>query len=280
MISDVFIISLLWLIPFFILKIELTPKEYTHEFFPILFKNNWFIGCYILLYLIHPLLNTLIESLTKKQLFRINFVIIALYFILQFIVKDAFFFNEILLFIFLYFITAFLKKYITNFNKNIKINVVLLIISVIGYFLITIITNYAGLHNEFFHGKVQYWVYNMANPFVLLISITLFNIFNSKIFYSNIINNISALSLLYYVIHENILFRTKLRPYIFNYFFFYIKSNILTISLLTIMLFICGMVIAFIYKLSLQKLVHLVMDKIYELFKKIYLKFEKKVLES
>ena len=280
MISDVFIISILWLIPFFILKIDLSKKELIHEFFPILFKNNWFIGCYILLYLIHPLLNSLIESLTKKQLFRINFVIITLYFILQFIVKGAFFFNEILFFIFLYFITSYLKKYMNHFNKNIKVNVILLIVSVIGYFLITIITNYAGLHNEFFHGKVQYWVYNMANPFVLLISITLFNIFNSKTFYSNIINNISALSLLYYVIHENILFRTKLRPYIFNYFFFYIKSNILTIYLLTILLFIIGMVIAFIYKLSLQKLVHLVMDKIYELFKKIYLKFENKVLKT
>ena len=71
--GDVFTISIIWLIPFIFININLSIKDYIKEFFPILFQTNWFIGCYIILYLIHPLLNTSSFSFSiEKRSFHLS----------------------------------------------------------------------------------------------------------------------------------------------------------------------------------------------------------------
>ena len=69
MILDVFIISISILGCTLLLKIHIPAKEIVKSFFPTLLSNNWFITCYILMYLLHPFLNICINKL-KEQHFR------------------------------------------------------------------------------------------------------------------------------------------------------------------------------------------------------------------
>lgn len=68
---DTFVISIIWLVPMFLLGFKLGKKEMIGEFFPLTFNNNWFITCYILLYLLYPLLNLVAKTIRQKNLFRL-----------------------------------------------------------------------------------------------------------------------------------------------------------------------------------------------------------------
>ena len=116
----------------------------------------------------------------------------------------------------------------------------------------------------------------MANPFILIIGISIFNLFNIKQFHNEIINKISSLSLLYYVIHENILFRKYIRPHIYIHILNKVNNHFLTTTILVILMFAVGMLLSFIYKNTLQKIVHKCSSILFNYLKKKYLIIEKK----
>lgn len=278
-IIDSFTISMLWIIPFIIFKINIPLKDLIEQFAPITFQNNWFIGCYLMLYMIHPLLNIIINKLEQRQLLRVNLVLILLYCLLQFIITGIYYFNDLVGFIVIYFIIAYVKKYLKEFQSNQKLNILLLSCAIIFNLLLLITTNYMGLKIELLKDKVLYWNFNIANPFYIIIGITLFNIFNNKVKYNLFINSISKLSLLFYIIHENMLFRTYLKPYFYETVFVY-NNILLWIAVEALILFIFGLLLAFIYKCTIQKIVYKFCDKIYDFTKKHYLMIEKFLLNK
>ena len=143
------------------------------------------------------------------------------------------------------------------------------IISVICVLLIMLSTNFLGLYISPLKNKVLHWS-QANNPFIILAAFSLFNIFRNKSFINNIINKWSSLTLLIYIIHENILVRTYLRPYIFVF----IKDNfgydfiILKVLLYAIVLFLISSLIALIYSLTIQKITKTISIKITGLYEK------------
>lgn len=107
-IFDTFFISIAFLIFFLLLGYDLSAKEIIKQFFLITLKNNWFIGVYLIFYIIHPLLNIIIDKLDKKRLFHVNVFILIYYLCIQFIVAPNY--NNIIGFILIYFIVAYLKN--------------------------------------------------------------------------------------------------------------------------------------------------------------------------
>lgn len=81
---DTILFSLLFMILLLVCGYDIGLKNIIKSFFPITFANNWFIGCYLLLYLIHPYLNIIIEGISRKELLGINVVGIFLYSIISF----------------------------------------------------------------------------------------------------------------------------------------------------------------------------------------------------
>jgi surface polysaccharide O-acyltransferase-like enzyme len=146
MILDTFTISMLWLIPFIFLHIDVSTKVLIKQFAPITFQNNWFVCCYILLYIIHPLLNIIIKKCSQKELLRICLTMFILYSCIQFILKGKYYFNELVGFIYIYFIISYIKLYMKQFTNNKKLNITLLIVSNIGNLLLILLTNYLGLY--------------------------------------------------------------------------------------------------------------------------------------
>lgn len=251
---DVWIISVFFLIVFKILNIyPIGLKEIIKSIFPTIFALNWYITCYLLLYLIYPYLNEIIYKRTKAELLTCVFIMFVLYQGINYIHYGHFFPSSLIEFIVVYFEIAYIKLYLKKYSQNIKINVIILLLSIIAIPILIIFTNFLGMNITFFQDKLQHWGGNHC-PFILINSICLFNIFNNIKFHSKIINFISSLSLLIYIFHENYFVREYLRPNIWIYIYKnYGYNNVVLINLLiSIFIFFISIFVSILYKVLLQ----------------------------
>lgn len=272
---DVWIISIFFLVIFKIFDIyPIGLKETIKSIFPTIFALNWYITCYLLLYLIYPYLNEIIYKRTKAELLTCVFIMFVLYQGINYIHYGHFFPSSLIEFIVVYFEIAYVKLYLKKYNQNIKINVIILLLSIIAIPILIIFTNFLGMNITFFQDKLQYWGGNEC-PFILINSICLFNIFNNVKFHSKIINFISSLSLLIYIFHENYFVREYLRPNIWIYIYKnYGYNNVVLINLLiSIFIFVISIFVSILYKVlsqpKLYKISDFLHDFILDRYKKI-----------
>lgn len=281
MVFDVWVISVIMLS--FVLcfrKGNLNGNWYgfISSFFPVSCGNNWYVTCYILFCFAHPYINLIIERLQKRELLRVATFMTIVYIFINFLRDGLFFSSKIIVWISIYFLIAYFKKYTTIINNS-KINILLVVIGIIGNIALIITTNCLGFKYEMFYDKVLYW-YKSSSPFLILISFGLFNFFRSLKLKSKIINYISNVSLYIYLIHENVLFAMYCRSAIWHQI--YIKFGheyvLVWVFVYSAVLFIVATILSMIYQLSVHKLVVRVLDKVYPSIKKIYIQVEDRFL--
>ena len=262
-IFDVFVISIAILFCSLISGAPISKTEIIKSLFPTTFANNWYVTCYILFLLAVPYLNKILHSISKKELLRINIVFITLYWIINFIV-DSFFYTHIILFISLFFITAYVKKYMPDFQQNVKMNLICLFVGLFGFIILMCITNYLGLKIEFMNKKLLYWSHSI-NPFFLLIAMALFNLFKRIDFSNKVVNLISSVTLFVYLIHENLIVKRHLRTYIWIRIIDSYSLDFILIEELiyAIVWFVVSMLISLLYKFTIGRITTMLTDKIY-----------------
>ena len=269
---DVFVISIIYLIVIGLCVgfKTFTIKEIIKSIFPNYFCNNWFITCYFVFALITPILNKIIKSFNQQIHFIVSLVFFLLFFIAGFVYgPNSTFSNTLIIWITIYFIVAYFKLYGQKFCESKKINITLLLIGVLGIIAITTITYFLGTKISLIKDNTRWSKPN--SPLFLFIAFGSLNLFNRAKFTSKFINYISSLSFLIYITHENLLFRTYIRPQIWNYIYTNLGYNLLFVWLLvyTIVLFVVAMLISVLYNVSLRKSIHKLSDKIYQLLVKI-----------
>ena len=106
-----------------------TPTNILMSFFPFGYLN-WYASAYLILYIFFPYLNIVCKSLSKKLFERFFIIGIILWFIIPTVIAcfipgiDSFiapyvtFFSEAILFIYLYFIGAYIRLFDFSFQKN------------------------------------------------------------------------------------------------------------------------------------------------------------------
>lgn len=274
------IISLIYLAIFLFANINLSKKEIIKSIFPITFQNNWFITVYLMFIMIVPYLNIVIKKLTQKQLLGLSYTLFILYFVIAFI-KNSYDLNNLIVFVTVYFIVNYFKKYMENFWNDKKRCITLLILGIISLIILQFLTNFIGLKFEFLQNKQLHWVVN-NNPILFIIAIALFYLFKQMSFKSHFINTISSLSLYIYLIHENLLFRTYTRVYIWHYIYEKIGYTYIIIEILVyaLLLFIISIIISYVYKITLEKIINNLIEKIFNnnKIKNIFNKIENKIL--
>lgn len=248
--------------------------------FPTTFSNNWYLTCYLLFYPMHLILNSIIHIMDKKQLLRVSVALFFLYSVFNFIWWGLFFASLIILWVAVYFVIAYLQLYMVDFTNCIKCNIILLLLGVAGYIGIALAANILGLHITFFYNKVLHWATN-CNPFLIAISIALFNLMRRLTFKNKIINYVSSLSLLIYIIHENIILRFYYRPAMWEYIYrnYGYDKLILWVLVLSFLVFVFGAVTAVIYDKIIRRMMQKPVDSIYSLIKNLYLKLESEILK-
>jgi len=273
-IGDCVFISNLFLIIFMAVGYKFPTMYIVQQIRPVTYGGSWFVTCYLLLYVVHPLLNKLIKSLDKKTLMLVNLIFITLYCIISFLNAGLYFYSNIIGFIGIYFIVAYYKLYLLNASSKNKFNIVILATGIVGWFAMNLITNFLGLHIGYFTYFMQR--YNvLVNPCFILIALGAFGIAKNKCFYIKHINYISSLSLLIYVIHCNRIIRDYVR---FDVFQFILEKYTYSHLLLWVVLYalislIVGVVLAILYNKTIQKIVH----KVFELLEGIAIKIYRKV---
>lgn len=274
MILNIYALSIIFLLIFIWMGVNLSVKDILKCLFPTTFGNNWYTTCYLLLYAVCPLLNTIISKLNQRQHLAYNSIFFILYFCIG-SVKGFFFINDLICFIGIYFIAAYIKKYNLKLISNQKINCCLFLTGIFLLMFLQLVTNFAGFRIDFVGQHMFHFVTN-HNPIILIISFSLFNIFRNLKIQSRTVNYISSLLLFVYLIHENILFRQYLRSsLIFDFWELSSKMNIVIFTLICgIILFAAAMLIAVVYNKALQPFVQKIADKILQICLKIYGKFE------
>ena len=275
---NVFIISVIFLLIFGI-WFNLSTEDIIKSLFPTIFSNYWYITCYLLLYSIHPLLNITVNKLSQKQHLAYNCTFFFLYFCIGSL-KEAFFVNNLICFIGIYFIVAYVKKYNSKMISNLKINIIFFFAGIILLILLQLGINFAGFRINSI-GQNLYYFANMHNPIIIIISLSMFNIFRNLKIQSRIVNYISSLTMFIYVIHENILFRKYLRPYlIFDFWEFSGRINIVLLVLIcSLILFSASITVAAVYNKLLQPIAEKIADKILQICLNLYSKFESFMLK-
>jgi len=254
-----------------------SKKELLRNLFPIIFEEYWFISTYIILYLMFPYLNILINNISHKEYKKLLITMIIIWSIiytsLSFINVTfqpySLFVDATINAILMYFIGAYIQLYGKSIiKKHKKLNTKIMIISILILFIITIICcklNLGYIYILSFYHKNSF--------FIILISVTLFiNMLNKNIDFK-LINIISSCMFGVYLLHDNnyirhILWHDILKsntfqnsPYLIFHFFI---SILVVFSICTL--------IEFIRKNTIQKLadkyIDIVITKMNKLFNK------------
>ena len=275
MLIDVWVVSVLVLIGVLIYRGgKLNGTLILTSLFPTTFENNWYVTCYILFYIIHPILNKIVRSLRQKSLLRLNVLFYLLYFGIAFWGRTTsylfgsgteFFSSRLIIWTVIYFIMAYAKLYISKEQLNNKALIVsLILIGIIGNYGLITLTNIIGLKNDTFSGALLIWI-NAYNPFIVVLGFGLFGLARSTCFESKTINFVSKLSLYIYIIHENRLLRLLYRPLLWQYVYkqFGYKHILGFVFALSFIVFIVSMLLSIIYYETIHRLSVRVSNTIY-----------------
>lgn len=283
MILEIFSISIIILlisqIPLW--KINISKEIRFQSFFPTTYSTNWYLTCYILFYLIFPVLNYLIKNTNQKQLLVWASFMAFLFIGVNFINNGAYMCNNLILWITIYFIMAYIKLYCGKFSKNNKAMYIILFSSICLHLILMIGTNELGLHHKYFYDKVMKWNTN-NNPFFIAISMSLvFIAINKKPYVNKFLNKIASYSLLIYIIHENIILRTYVRPQLINFMYAKWEYNklFLEIFILAILIYLFSIIASIIYTFLFKRLLAYLTEKIYNLLCKFEDKYVNLVMK-
>ena len=274
-------------------------KDLLSAFLPITYIEYWFVSAYIAMYVLVPVLNLLINSISQKQLFGVVCILVSVFSILNSVlplsqimgVKS--FGQSMVFFVVLYIIGAFLRLYIEkgqwrNYAK--KYFWVSILFMNLWFLVTTFGTTAMGidiLNNE----RAQFvlkWFFAYNSLPVLIASVALFHfcrgITISNLRYIKVIKVITPLVFGVYLIHDN--------PHLRDFVWMNLKNSHIPHPLLpipailyTIVVFILCLVIDYV-RFLLFNIVHKkewyrswssdLDKKIYEKFNYLYLLLFKK----
>lgn len=177
---------------------EFSAKNLFAAAIPFVVGKKWFLRTYLILMLLSPFLNRLIEVISKKQLFAICMILLVLFsfwpsFLPKPPVTDGGY--GIIQFITLYFLAAFARKYYTPMmdRRSRMISCLIVFLSVIAIFMTTFVPKLS--HRQ--------WNYNYL--FNIIGSMSLFALFlNFKPFTNLLINNVAKLCFGVYLSHATL----------------------------------------------------------------------------
>ena len=262
-IIDTFIISIIYLVVFIIIKSKLPLVFIISALLPITFNFYWFITCYILLYAIHPWLNNIIKKLEKKQLFMANLCMFLLYCVISFTLDGKYYYSHLVGFIVYYFFVAYVKMYLPRLSTDRNANLKILAFCVCGFIALIVGTNYLGIRLFVTSGLVGNFE-SFINPFIVGISISAFNLCRLRTWNNKIINTVSSTSLLVFVISNNNIVCSFIKPILFEYIYIHMSYRFIVVICLSIAIvtMTISVLIALIYRKTIQKIISVCITKI------------------
>lgn len=228
----------------------------------------------MLFYAVHPLLNEIINSLNREKLLKVCTCLTVLYVVLSLFDPNAFCGNVLMSWGAFYFDIAYVKRYAMHVVRNGKLNRGILLFGVFGLVTMEVVLNLPGSFVPALDNNMQIWNVT-CNPFMLMIAASLMNLafgWNST---SSAVKSLSKCSYLIYVMHENLMMRTYIRPWIWNWIYKILGDEWI---LLWNLLYIAGLLFAswglsVLYQATLQKAARWLSERILQKANLLYRKY-------
>ena len=187
---------------------EFQVNTFIKSLFPLVINNYWFFKYYIVLFLLIPFINILLNNIDKETYKKLLIVILLVLSIWDSIIPNKIILDSgygIINFIVLYIIGGYLKLHYNNFKNFSYWNIRYILFSSLTFIslFIPVIKN---------NSWAYYFITNIFS------AICLFNAFNKINIKSNIINTIAASVFGVFILHLN--------PYILNIQYKIAKTNL------------------------------------------------------
>ncbi|MDD2362406.1 MAG: acyltransferase [Oscillospiraceae bacterium] len=215
--------SILIPLAFLFIKPQLPYNTETllRSLFPIISRNWYFVTLYIIIMLLSPFINTLLNNINKSQymvLLILGFILFSIWPNLTLLepLNRIISLNKVIItekglslysFIFMYIIGAYIKIF-TEPSENPKIKYLMsyILFSLTDFILYFLSDKTTGIYKPVFGQN--------DNPFIIMAGISLFMFFRGLNFKSSIVNAISTTTFAVYLIHEHPYFRKWLWTYL------------------------------------------------------------------
>lgn len=249
---------------------EITYKGVIGILFPIGSQSWWFITTYLLLYLIHPLLNYCINAINKKLHLLFIIIFLTIWSIVPTFLNVGYGITYIGWFVTLYFIAGYIRIYDIKFKFKPWIGILISILLFVGVLLLRYFVIIGlDLSNEFYYLLFIWTGLGLIFNFIqVLCSITIFICFKEiKVKTNKFVNYIASFTLAIYLFHEQpgvrkYLYGTLIRGMDFADKAYFIPFTLGVISAI----FLAGLIIGIVYKYTIGLGVKKLLDKLDEKF--------------
>ena len=234
----------------------ISPWNIFKCFFPVINYQYWFVTAYIVLVVFMPLINLLLEKLTKRKFRVLLFLLVFWYSFAPFFLRFDYYMNagDMSYMIMFYCIGAYFRYFPDNWFSK-KNNALIMSVSVFVFLCVFVIAlDIISVKLNILVGKTEI-VFTVFSPVVLVLSASLLSFFvNLKPHYSKIINIFGGCVFGVYLIHEN----NYLRDIIWNQLFDnskYAESPFLILHMLisVVIVFVACSFIEYVRKYILVK---------------------------
>ena len=272
-------------IGFYIIFILLDKKTFSlgelkDVLFPITFQRYWFASVYVVMYLFHPYLNKLINSLNKKEHLNLIFLGIFLFSLLSALTLGvySYYANQLIQFFLFYIIGSFFRKYDLKLFNNKKNCWLILIFTALLMIISVLVLDVLGTKVHFI-AKHSMYFFDRTSVLAILLSTCIFNLFkNSRKFYNSTINKIAGCMFGVYLISDNYLVREYLWMDLFKNAR-YVDSNILVLHMFGCV-FLTMIVCVIIDYLRMSAIKVICKDRVAKFLDKMQNKISQKVFQD
>lgn len=194
--------------------IDFSKKDLIKAMLPILFERYWFASAYVILCVLSPFINIMLNSFTKKQHTYFLVTLLIIWGVIPTLTNQMLFSNELWQFLFFYSIGAFVREYP---DMSFSVRYRYLIVGICLFLLIgsSVLIDLLPIKIPVFENG--YYFYTRSSVFIIGLSYGLLLIFvNLKSKSNKTINIISSATFGIYLIHDNRYLRDLIWKDLFN----------------------------------------------------------------
>ena len=262
MITDSWVISVAGLTAALFL-LSPTMTEIIKSLFPVTFQLNWFVGCYIIYYLIHPMLNKAVDGIEYKNFKKLIIVLFIAYSVVG-TVLQKYYYTNLVAFICIHYFVMYYKRYGQDkLGRNRDLTIVAGSAALIIGWIICI--NLLG--NKFsFLGTKNLLGCTYINPIIVFIGIAVLDIAVHGEFHNPLINSVAKYSLLIYLFHANYFWLSYGKYWLWESMANVGIGKLGTVGIVIALYVAATIVLSAIYDISAGKLTAAISDRIAESF--------------
>ncbi len=191
-------------------------KKLMQAFFPVTMNTWWYAGAYISLYLVHPFINQLIHTISRRTYRNLIVGFIGLWCIIPTVTQYKNQYNEFIWFITLYLVAGYIRMYGLNPKFTVRHYALFFAASSLLRYASAIIIAIASTRLPSL-SEFTLILYERNSPLTFLSAVSLFMMFEKMHTRSSrVINTIASASFGVYLIHDNPMIRDLLWTRIFN----------------------------------------------------------------